>query len=151
MALTNIKGRDIGLAIQKDVAGTPTYVRVGCITDSTLNVDLEADEATCTASGQWKEFIGGQSSFTVDGTLNVRQASSTDAASNVTAENLADLILSGGAPVQVQYSIGQGTGAVLYTGLAIPTKCSFKGQNKGIATFSISLQGTGALTKTLAP
>lgn len=157
MALTPVKGKDVGLAIQKTVANALKYVVVGCITDSTFDVDTETDEATCIASGVFKEFIGGQSGWTLGGTLNVRQATNdpsgagaTDADNNVTAENLLDLQLAG-TLVQVRYQIGSATGSAWYSGLAIITKSSFKGQLKGVATYAISLQGTGPLTKTLAP
>ena len=159
MAINKINGRDIGLAIQRTVGGTPTFVLVGCITDSSLDVDTEADEATCTASGRWKEFIGGQSGFSLSGTLNVRQAindatgpGATDADDNITAENLLDLqIADNPTPIQVQYRIGSAAGTARYTGAGIITKSSFKGQAKGIATYAISIQGSGPLAKTLAP
>lgn len=157
MALNKINGRDIGLGVQKTVANALKYVLVGCITDSTFDVDTEADEASCVASGQFKEFIGGQTGWTLGGTLNVRQATNdasgpgaTDADNNVTAENLLDLQLAN-TPVQVRYQIGSATGSAWYSGLALITKSSFKGQLKGVATYAISLQGTGPLTKTLAP
>ena len=157
MALTPVKGKDVGLAVQKTVANALKYVVVGCITDSTFDVDTETDEATCIASGQFKEFIGGQSGWTLGGTLNVRQATNdpsgpgaTDADDNVTAENLLDLQLAG-TTVQVRYQIGSAAGSAWYSGLAIITKSSFKGQLKGVATYAISLQGTGPLTKSLAP
>lgn len=157
MALTPIKGKDVGLAIQKTVANALKYVVVGCITDGTFDVDTEADEATCQASGVFKEFIGGQSGWTLGGTLNVRQATNdpsgagaTDADNNVTAENLLDLQLAG-TTVQVRKQLGSATGSAWYSGLAVITKSSFKDQLKGVATYAISLQGTGPLTKTLAP
>ena len=157
MALTPIKGKDVGLAVQKTVANALKYVLVGCITDSTFDVDTETDEATCIASGQFKDYIGGQSGWTMGGTLNTRQATNdpsgpgaTDADDNVTAENLLDLQIAG-TKVQVQYRIGSAAGTARYTGLGIITKSSFKGQQKGIATYAITIQGSGPLTKTLAP
>ena len=156
MALKEIAGRDIGIAVQRTVNSTTSFVLVGCVTDSSLDVDTEADEATCTASGNWKEFIGGQSGFGISGTLNVRQATNdasgagaTDADTNVTAENLLDLQIAG-TKVQVQYRIGSAAGSARYTGLGIITKSSFKGQQKGIATYAITIQGSGPLAKSLA-
>ena len=157
MALKQIAGRDIGIAVQRTVNNTSSFVLVGCVTDSSFDVDTEADEATCTASGNWKEFIGGQSGFGLSGTLNVRQATNdvsgpgaTDADTNVTAENLLDLQIAG-TPIQVQYRIGSAAGSARYAGLSIITKSSFKGQQKGIATYAITIQGSGPLAKTLAP
>ena len=157
MALNPVKGKDVGLAVQKMVAAALKYVLVGCVTDSTFDVDTETDEATCIASGVFKEFIGGQTSWTMGGTLNVRQATNdpsgdgvADADNNVTAENFLDMQLVG-TLVQIRYQIGGAKGSAWYSGLAIITKSSFKGQLKGVATYAISLQGTGPLTKTLAP
>jgi predicted secreted protein len=158
MALKPIAGRDVGLAVQKTVAGVPSFVLVGCVTDSTFDVDTETDEATCIASGQFKEYIGGQSGWTLGGTLNVRQATNdpsgpgaTDADDNVTAENLLDIQLGVNNLIQVRYRLGSATGSAWYTGAGIITKSSFKGQLKGVATYAISVQGTGPLTKTIAP
>ena len=158
MALKPIAGRDIGIAVQKTINGVPTWVVIGCVTDSTFDVDTETDEATCIASGKFKEYIGGQTGFTLGGTLNVRQATNdpsgagaTDADNNVTAENLLDIQLGDSNVIQVRYRIGSATGSAWYTGAGIITKSSFKDQLKGVATYAISLQGTGPLTKTLAP
>jgi hypothetical protein len=158
MALDKVQGRDIGIAVQKPVAGVPTWVLVGCVTDSTFDVDTETDEATCQASGKFKEYIGGQTGFTLGGTLNVRQATNdpsgdgaSDADNNVTAENLLDIQLGDSNVIQVRYRIGSATGSAWYTGAGIITKSSFKGQLKGVATYAFSVQGSGPLTKTLAP
>jgi hypothetical protein len=149
MALDKVQGRDIGIAIQKAVGGP--FILAGCVTDSTFDVDTETDEATCIASGKFKEFIGGQTGFSLGGTLNVRQATEGDVDENVTAENLLDIQLSDNNVVQVRYRLGSKTGSAWYTGEGIITKSSFKGQLKGIATYALAIQGSGPLTKTLAP
>lgn len=158
MALTPIAGRDVGVAVQKTVNGSTSFVLVGCVTDSTFDVDTETDEATCIASGQFKEFIGGQTGWSMGGTLNVRQATNdasgpgaTDADTNVTAENLLDIQLGQNNTIQIRYRIGSAKGSAWYTGTGIITKSSFKGQLKGVATYSLSVQGSGPLVKTLAP
>jgi predicted secreted protein len=149
MALDKVQGRDIGIAVQKNPDGE--FILAGCVTDSTFDVDTETDEATCIASGKFKEFIGGQTGFSLGGTLNVRQATEDDVDDNVTAENLLDIQLSDNNVVQVRYRIGSKKGSAWYTGEGIITKSSFKGQLKGIATYAISIQGSGPLTKSLAP
>jgi predicted secreted protein len=158
MALDKVQGRDVGIAIQKTINAALVFALIGCLTDSTFDVDTETDEATCIASGQFKEFIGGQTGWSLGGTLNVRQATNdasgdgaTDADDNVTAENLLDIQLSQNNEVQVRYRIGSKKGSAWYTGTGIITKSSFKGQLKGIATYAISIQGSGPLVKTLAP
>jgi len=151
MALDKIQGRDIGVSVEKDVNGTPTDTLIGCVTDSTFDVDTETDEATCQASGQFKEFIGGQTGWTMGGTLNVRQATGADAATNVTAENLLDIQLGQNNKIKIRYRLGSKTGSAWYTGEGIITKSSFKGQLKGIATYALSVQGSGPLVKSIAP
>jgi len=158
MALDKVQGRDVGISVEKDIAGVLTDVLVGCVTDSTFDVDTETDEATCIASGQFKEFIGGQTGWTMGGTLNVRHASNdasgagaTDADDNVTAEDLLDIQLSENNVIKIRYRIGKKTGSAWYTGTGIITKSSFKGQLKGIASYSLSVQGSGPLVKTSAP
>jgi len=151
MALDKVQGRDVGVAVEKEVNGSPEFVLVGCVTDSTFDVDTETDEATCIASGQFKEFIGGQTGWTMGGTLNVRHASGVDVDANVTAEDLLDIQLSQNNVIQIRYRLGSKTGSAWYTGEGIITKSSFKGQLKGIATYSLSVQGSGPLVKTLAP
>jgi hypothetical protein len=150
MALLPVAGRDVGIAVEKLVANALKFVLVGCVTDSTFDVDTETDEATCIASGKFKEYIGGQTGFSLGGTLNVRQATEDDVDENVTAENLLDLQLEGKL-IQVRYRLGTVAGSAWYTGAGLITKSSFKGQLKGIATYSISVTGSGPLTKTLAP
>lgn len=149
MALDKVQGRDVGVAIQKQANGP--FVLVGCVTDSTFDVDTETDEATCIASGQFKEFIGGQTGWTMGGSLNVRHASDTDVDDNVTAEDLLDIQLSNNNVIQIRYRLGSPKGSAWYTGEGLITKSSFKGQLKGIATYSLSVQGSGPLVKTTAP
>jgi hypothetical protein len=151
MALDKIEGRDVGVSVEKDVQGTPTDVLIGCITDSTFDVDTETDEATCQASGQFKEYIGGQTGWTMGGTLNVRQATGADKDTNVTAEDLLDIQLSTNNVIKIRYRLGSKTGSAWYTGEGIITKSSFKGQLKGIATYALSVQGSGPLVKSPAP
>ncbi len=151
MALDKIPGRDIGVSIEKDVQGALTDVLVGCITDSTFDVDTETEEATCIASGQFREFIGGQTGWTMGGTLNVRQATGADKDDNVTAEDLLDIQLSVNNKIKIRYRLGSKTGNAWYTGEGIITKSSFKGQLKGIATYALSVQGSGPLVKSFAP
>jgi hypothetical protein len=156
MALDKIKGRDLTISVQRTVNGSLKWIVVGCATDVSLDLDRESDEATCTASADAKEFEPGQYSWTMSPNLNVRQATDdatanpaeTDATDNVTAENFMDLALSGEI-VKVGVTIGPGAKRARYSGKAFVNKASYKGQNKGIATFATGLQGTGPLTKEL--
>jgi predicted secreted protein len=151
MALSNIKGRDLGLYVQKTDGSTLTWVLIGCATDVSLDVDTETDETSCAANGKYKSFEDGQITWTAAASLNVRQADGADASANITSENLLDIQLGDTNRVQLRYQVGIGTGSARYAGDAIITKSSYKGQQKGVATFSCSFQGTGELVKTLVP
>jgi hypothetical protein len=153
MALNKIYGRNVVLRVTRDVSGTLTKILVGCITDMGIDIDRDSEEATCTASGEAKEFVPGQYGWTASPNLNVRQATGADAATNVTAENFIDLTLSGEI-IDVEFDMGNtvaGTGNAVdsarYAGQCFITKASLKGQQKGIATFATTLQGTGELVK----
>jgi hypothetical protein len=153
MALNKIYGRNVVLRVTRDVGGTPTKILVGCMTDISVDIDRDSEEATCTASADAKEFVPGQYGWTASPNLNVRQATGADADTNVTAENFIDLTLSGEI-IDIEFDMGNtvaGTGGVVdsarYAGQCFITKASLKGQQKGISTFGTSLQGTGPLVK----
>lgn len=147
MALNKIYGRNVVLRVTRTVAGQPVKVLVGCMTDISLDIDRDSEEATCTASADAKEFVPGQYGWTAAPNLNVRQATDADADTNVTAENLIDLILAGEI-LDIEFDAGNTADSAKYSGQCFLTKASLKGQQKGIATFGSSLQGTGPLTKT---
>ncbi|TVT39634.1 hypothetical protein FNT36_18505 [Hymenobacter setariae] len=146
MSLTKIKGRDVLLTVTRDVGGVPTEIVVGCSNDISLDLDTESEEATCTASGAFKEFEPGQMSWTGANNLVVREARLGDADDNVTAENFIDLQIAQ-AILNIKFSIGVGASAAKYKGQCFITKGSLKGQQKGLATFGTTLQGTGPLDK----
>jgi len=156
MALTNIRGRDVKLAVEKTINSVATPVVIGCSTDMGLSINTESDEATCVASGNFKEYEPGQTDWTISASLNVRQATDdatanppqTDATDNVTAENMVDLQLNQ-TMLKVSFTLGTGTGRARYSGSCFITKSDFKGQQKGLATYAVSLQGSGELVKSL--
>ena len=148
MSLNKIKGRDVLLTVTKDVGGTPTEVVVGCAVDISLDLDTESDEATCTASGAFKEFEPGQMSWTGGATLNVREARDTDADENVTAENFIDLQIAQ-TMLNIKFTMGKGASAAKYKGQCFLNKGGLKGgsNQKGLASFGVGFQGTGPLDK----
>lgn len=157
MAKTPIKGRDVGLYIEK-TAGSGTYTRVGCVGDASLDIDTEEDESTCSDSVNFKEFEPGMISWAGSASLTARQLTDdatatpaqTDATDGVSMENLIDYQLAG-RKFLMRVTLGDGVGAARYGGTIFITKNGIKGQTKGVATGSLSFRGTGALAKTLQP
>ncbi|MDO7851399.1 hypothetical protein [Hymenobacter convexus] len=161
MAKSNIKGRNVAMMVEK-AEGSNTFVRVGCIGDLGLSITTESDEVTCSDSTDFKEFEPGQISIDASGNLTVRQltdapagnggvpAAQTDATDGVSTENFIDWHLAG-RKLKLRFDLGQGTGTARYQALFFITKSDLKAQLKGAATYAVSLQGTGPMTKTLAP
>ena len=157
MAKTNIKGQDVGLFIEK-TPGSGTYARIMCVGDVSLDIDTESDEASCVDSGNFKQFIPGQNSWSGSASLTARQLTDdataqpaqTDATDGVSLENLIDYQLAG-RNILMRFTLGLGVGSARYGGNIFITKSGIKGQLKGVATGSISFQGTGELAKTLTP
>ncbi len=147
MAITNIKGRDVALYLEKSPG---TYVRMKCASSVNLNITTEETEVSCVESGNFKEFEPGDTSW--DGSLDggVRQATSTDAADNITAENLIDMQLAG-TTFLVRFTLGTGTGAARYGGKVFITSNGTTGDRASAAALSTSFRGTGPLTKSLEP
>ena len=158
MAISTIKGRDIGLFVEK-TAGSNTYQRVGCVGDVSLDLNTEEDEATCVASGNFKEFEPGQMDWSGSASLTARYATDaaavtgppavaaqTDATDNVTLTDLIDYQIAG-RRLLMRVTLGVGTGMARYGGIIFITKSGIKGQVKGVANGSISYRGTGPLIK----
>lgn len=157
MAKTVVKGKDIGLYVEK-TAGSGTYTRIMCVGSIGLTLTTESDEVDCVDSGDWAESEPGQHSWEGTADLTTRQLTDdntanpaeTDATDGVSMENLIDYQIQK-RKILLRVTLGAGVGSARYGGLAYITKSDIKGQNKGNGTGSVSLKGTGPLTKTLAP
>lgn len=162
MAKNLIKGRDVGLFVEK-TAGSGVFARIGCVGDVSLDIDTESDEVSCVDSGDWSESDPGIHSFSGSASLTARQLTdapavtgppavpaSTDATDGVSMENLIDFQIAK-RKILMRVTLGLSAGSARYGGLIYITKTGLKGQVKGVATGSISFKGTGPLTKTLTP
>lgn len=149
MAKNLIKGRDVALYLEKDVSGVATYVRVNCVADLSLSLDTEADEATCSDSGKWKEFVLGQNSWA--GSLNAvaRTITGADADTNISLKELVKIQIDQ-TPLLMRFSLDDNT-KDRYSGTILLTKADIKGQLKGPATGAITFQGTGELEEITIP
>jgi len=115
-----------------------TYIT--CQTNADLKVTNGTRQTTCKDSGQWEEFLYGQSNWTISGDLNF----SYDAAQGGTA--IYDVTV-GQTLATLVYGTGV-TGDVHWSGSAVITEWSLSspGQNENV-TCAYSFQGTGALVK----
>ena len=102
-------------------------------------------DVTTKSSNSWKQMISGQKSFTISSDGLVDYATVADAQNFVA---LADLAIAG---TEIFFTIGIGEGADQgYQGSAFISSIENSGGTDEAATYSISLDGTGALTKETA-
>lgn len=118
--------------------GTPAAIT--CQTNAELTVTNGTRQTTCKDSGQWEEYLYGQTSWSMSG----EALFSYDATNGGTA--IYD-IAAGHTTISVVYQTGV-TGDSKWTGTALVTewKLSSQGQNENV-TYSYTFQGTGALVK----
>lgn len=142
MAVKIIKGYDV--AFYKD------DILVGCADEVSLSVKVAEDETSCRATGGESEYEPGKTDITGQVSGIIRQATSPDAATNITAENIMDATLAKEV-FEFRYSLGAGTGSARYSGNAFFTGADVSGSQEGNGKFSASIRVTGGLTKSLQP
>jgi len=113
---------------------------ITCQTNADLKVTNGTRQTTCKDSGQWEEFLYGQTNWTMSGDLLF----SYDAAQGHVA--IYDVAV-GQTTAALVYGTGV-TGDIHWSGSAIVTEWSMSspGQNENV-TGAYSFQGTGALVK----
>jgi hypothetical protein len=117
---------------------TPTAIT--CLSNAELKLTNSTRQTTCKDSGQWEEFLYGQSNWTMSG----EALFSYDATNGGVA--VYD-IAAGQTTIAVVFQTGV-TGDIKWSGTALVTEwgLSSQGQNENV-TCSFSFQGTGVLTK----
>lgn len=115
-------------------------VEITCQTNADLKVTNGTRQTTCKDSGQWEEFLYGQTNWTMSGDLLF----SYDATKG--HEDIYDIAIG-----QTMASLIYGTGVsgdVHWSGTAVVTEWSMSspGQNENV-TGAYSFQGSGALVK----
>lgn len=137
--------------IGQDVSFTVDGIAVGCATQLDYTITSGMVDVTCASSGSWKEQKPGQLSW--NGTVNgvTRITTGDDIATNVTSKQLFDNIKDGDLIV-VSWTESDGTVDHDYSGSAYVSSLqkSAAPVAGGEATFSCSLEGTGALTCTVS-
>lgn len=139
MATTGIfNGTSLVLSIDVTGGGGPTLL--GASTSCSVNFTLDTFETTNKDSGHKKAYLPAATGFTMD----CEAFYTTDEAN--APDNIMAAINSR-TKVNVEFNeASDTTGDYKYTGEAYITSCSLNAPNEDAATYSISLQGTGALT-----
>ena len=127
------------IAIYKDVAGTLT--KVANATSSDFELTRDTIDATNKDGGAYKEFLIGLAGWT----MNAEGLFEEDAsATGISPKDLLTDIIAG-APITVVMTSNE-SGDLKVTGSAIITSFAWNAPVNDVATFSVALQGTGALT-----
>jgi predicted secreted protein len=133
--MNNVTGKNIMLYYHDSI--TNTDIPFACSTNCTFNVQVGQKEVTSQTSAWYKEFKNDIASWTI----------SCDGL--VTLNNYGYLFLlqqqQNRTTIQVKFVIDNGAlGLVIISGLCNLTNLQINGPWKDIATYSVSLQGTGA-------
>jgi len=133
--MNNVAGKNIMLYYHNPI--TNTDIPFACSTNCTFSVQVGQKEVTSQTSAWYKEFKNDIASWTIscDGLI--------------TLENYGYLYLlnlqQSRASIQVKFVIDNGTlGLVIISGTCNLTSLQINGPWKDIATYAVSLQGTGA-------
>lgn len=137
--MNNVLGKDVTVRIYS--GGWQFYA---CASSCSLTVSTSTIETSTTGSGASATFMGQKHTWsgTLDGVVNLDE--------NLTLYHLRQLQLAFTA-INIQFERIDSTGnSYTTTGTALIVSSSDTGQMDSIATFSIELQGTGALVEELA-
>jgi TP901-1 family phage major tail protein len=128
------------ISIYKDVAGTLT--KIANATSHSIDISKDMIDVTNKDSAGAKEFIAGEY-----GSLNVEGIFEEDASVSTQGQSFKDLLtdLLAGTSVTVVMTTNS-TGDQKLTGSAFFSSLSLSAPNNDKATFTGTLQGTGALT-----
>lgn len=133
------------IALYKDISGVPTKIANLTSTDFEITKDT-IDATNKDGAGNYKEFLVGLSSWTMSCEGIFEEDGST---ANFSAKDLLDDMIAGAAIDVIMTSAVQGD--LQLEGSAVMTSFSWNAPVNDVATFSCTLQGSGALTVTTAP
>lgn len=141
MAIFN--GSDLILKVSDASGGTENKLMHS--QTCSLSINMDTIDITTKDSSGWNEFIGGAKSFTLsaDGLMDFN-STGTD----TEFDQLFDQ-LSGRTAVDFTFTLASTTsGDYFYTGDGYITSLEVSGGTEDAPTYSVSIQGTGALTQT---
>jgi len=139
MASTGITNGTL-IAIYKDVAGTLTKIANATSNDFSISKDMI--ETTNKDSAGWKEFIAGEAGYT----MSIEGMFEEDASVGALIswkEIIADLTAGTIVTIVMTSNI---TGDLKLSGSALFSELNLTAPHNDVATFTASIQGTGALT-----
>ena len=134
------------------VYDSTTGILVAYAQNGSMNLNLSLREITNKESAGWKESLEGLRDFSID--LDGAYAW-TDASSGALTNGADDLALSNiitnRVPLTVKFgSVGTATGDSYYTGSVFLTSFSVSAGTEETATFTMSFEGTGSMTLSVA-
>ena len=127
------------VALYKDISGTPT--KIANLTSTDFELSKDTIDATNKDGGDYKEFLVGLSSWTMNAEGIFEEDSS---ATGVSAKDLLDDIIAGDPITVVMTSLASGD--LKLSGSAVITSFAWNAPVNDVSTFSVSLQGSGELT-----
>ena len=133
---------------------TPVLTAIAASTSCTLTLTIDAPEVTDKTSLDKKEYCGLSRSWSVDAEVFYNEDGSVDFATmafpamgiSVAAGTISPIIADYPRRVFVKF-LGK-TGGNYYTGYGYITSLTASGGTESAATYSVSIQGTGALSYT---
>lgn len=135
-----ILGKNIILKISSVSGSSISPIVIGCARSCTLDISTEMLESSNTEAGFWASFVAAKNSFTVSSdNIAYYDAAKFDTEDLLDAQINRKLL-------GFQFSITDGTTTKTVSGSAYITSSSITGADNEIGTFSVQLQGTGALT-----
>ena len=136
------------------VYNSTTGILVAYAQNGSMNLNLSLREITNKESAGWKESLEGLRDFSID--LDGAYAWTDAASPNVPLSNGADdlalsNIITNRVPLTVKFgSVGTATGDSYYTGSVFLTSFSVSAGTEETATFTMSFEGTGSMTLSVA-
>jgi hypothetical protein len=146
-----LEGRNLLIAVGDTVWGYATSATLDITVDTEETSSTTYKQMNTAGEGSWKNFTSAKKSWTcsTDHLVGTMDNFGT-AFSAIVAENPEVTVKFG----SVTYASGTGDNlaasfekGAAYTGKAVITSLNISGSTDGEATFSVSFQGTGALTK----
>lgn len=131
-----------------DVNVSVGAIIVGCAKSASLKVSRKMDPATCGASGDWEEFSAGRKGATGSIAAEYRVFTAAEAATNVSAMDIFDL-LDEGTLVDIEYGTTT-TGDIRFHGKAFISGFNYDQPESGVVTWSADLTFSGPITKVVA-
>lgn len=130
-----VSGASVILKIKKDTETVP----IGGQTGATINRSAETIDVTNKVSDGYKEYVSGWKDWSIDCDAFVTLGDE--------GQDLLEAAYEEGTAVEVDVRIGADSNAkgVTYTGFALVTSLSTDLSQDDAVTYSLSLQGTGAL------